>query len=83
MRKHFTEVQSRREMLAGALRYTVLGLMAAGVSVLFAKRRRLVRNGRCINNSEICTGCKILQDCSLPQATTARENLSGINNDSK
>jgi len=69
-------------MLAGALRYAALGLMVAGGAALFAKRQILMRNGRCIN-SGICAGCKILQDCSLPQAATARETLSGINNDSK
>jgi hypothetical protein len=69
-------------MLAGALRYASLGLMAAGGAALFAKRQRLVRNGRCINTG-ICVGCKILQDCSLPRAVTARKTLSGINNDSK
>ena len=69
-------------MLAGALRYAALGLMATGGAALLGKRQRLVRNGRCIN-SGICAGCKILQDCSLPQAATARETLSEINNDSK
>ena len=69
-------------MLAVALRYASLGLIAAGGAALFAKRQRLVRNGRCINTGT-CAGCKILQDCSLPRAATSRETLSGINNDSK
>jgi hypothetical protein len=82
VKKHTKEFHSRRELFAGALRYAALGLMAAVSTALIAKRQRLVRNGQCVN-SGICAGCKILKNCSLPQAASARETLSGINNDTK
>jgi hypothetical protein len=82
VRKYIGEVRSRRELFAGALRYAGLGLMATASAALFAKRRRLVRNGRCIS-SGICAGCKVLQDCSLPQAASAKETLAGVDNGKK
>jgi hypothetical protein len=77
------EIRSRRELFAGVLRYAALGLIAAGGTALLAKRQRLVRKGRCINNSGVCTGCKVLERCSLPQAVSARKTLMGVNNGNK
>jgi hypothetical protein len=78
--RKYTEVfLNRRELFAGALRYATLGLMAVASAALFAKRQRLIRNGRCIN-SGICAGCKVLQDCSLPHAVSARDTLAGVDN---
>ena len=82
MRKHFGEFLSRRELFAGALRYAALGLMATGGAVLFAKRRRLLREGKCVNEG-ICAGCKVLEQCSLPQALSARRTLTGVDNGKK
>jgi len=79
VRKHSGEFRGRRELFAGALRYATLGLMAAGGVALFAKRQRLVREGKCVNEG-ICAGCKILENCSLPQALPARRSLAGVDN---
>lgn len=79
MKKSAEGTQSRREFFAGALRYGALGLMASVSAMLFAKRRRLVRQGLCIN-SGICAGCEVLENCSLPPAVSARENLAGADN---
>ena len=66
-------------MFAGALRYATLGLMTTGGIALFAKRQRLVREGKCVNEG-ICAGCKVLKKCSLPQAASARQTLAGVDN---
>lgn len=79
MSKHSGQTESRRQLLAGALRYATLGLLAAGAGSLFAKRRRLVREGKCIN-SGICRGCKAFDDCGLPQALSAKDVLARTDN---
>jgi len=53
--------------------------MMAGGAAMFFKRRRLVREGKCIN-SGICAGCEILGQCDLPAAFSARNTLTGENN---
>jgi hypothetical protein len=80
MSKRFEKVRSRREVLVGMLRYAALGFLTTVSTVLFAKRQRLIRQGLCINRG-ICTGCKVLENCSLPQAASARGALAGVDND--
>lgn len=80
MRKRLGQVQNRRELFAGALRYVALGLLTAGGAGIFAKRRRLVREGKCIN-SGLCTGCEVLERCGLPAALSARNASAGVDND--
>jgi hypothetical protein len=70
--------RSRRELFAGALRYAALGLLAVGGTVLFAKRRRLLQEGACIND-RLCAGCAILQQCTLPRALSAKKIPVGVN----
>ncbi len=79
MSKQLGQVQSRRQLLAGVLRYISLGFVAAGGGALFAKRRRLVREGKCINKG-ICRGCEAFEKCGLPQALSAKDVLAGIGN---
>ncbi|MHC4558758.1 MAG: hypothetical protein ACYS80_15815 [Planctomycetota bacterium] len=79
MSRHCGQMQNRRQLLAGALRYVTLGLLTAGGAATFAKRNRLMREGKCIN-SGICTCCKVLKQCGLPQALSARKALTGVNN---
>jgi len=74
--------ENRRELCARALRYALLGLLTAGGAVMFFKRRRLVREGKCINGG-ICAGCKILGQCGLPAAFSARTTLMGADNGGK
>jgi hypothetical protein len=73
------KIHSRRELFAGALRYAALGLLTAGGVTLFAKRRRLLREGKCIGGG-VCGGCKLLENCGLPQASSAREASAGVEN---
>jgi len=64
------------------LRYAVLGLLTAGGAGMFFKKRRLMREGKCIN-SGICAGCKILGQCGLPAAFSVRRTLTGVDNGRK
>ncbi len=73
---------SRRELFAAACRYAALGLVAAGGGGLFAKRRRLVQEGVCINN-RFCAGCAILQECTLPGALSAKKVQAGVSSGGK
>ena len=82
MKKKSGEFLSRKELFAEVLRYATLGLMAVGGIALFAKRQRLVRMGKCVNEG-ICAGCKALGHCSLPQAASARRTLAGVDNGKK
>ncbi|MFH1718353.1 MAG: hypothetical protein ABIF19_13450 [Planctomycetota bacterium] len=49
---------------------------------MFFKKRRLMREGKCIN-SGICAGCKVLGQCGLPAAFSARRTLTGVDNGGK
>jgi len=75
--------RSRRELFVGACRYAALaGVMAVGALAL-VKRRRLGREGVCINNG-MCQGCGVLADCGLPQALYTKDTLKkGDNGRSK
>jgi len=73
VRKGFKQMQSRRELFAGIFRYLALGLLGTVGGTTIAKRHRLFREGKCINRG-ICRGCKVFQECSLPQALSAKEN---------
>ncbi len=79
MKERFGHVHSRRELFAAACRYGALGLLAAGAAGIFAQRRRLVRQGKCIANGA-CAGCVILARCGLPAAVSAKESLIGGDN---
>ena len=72
MSKHCEKVQNRRELLTAVLRYATLGTLGAIGGGVFAKRRRLVQDGICIN-SGICKGCGIFEQCGLPRALSAKQ----------
>lgn len=76
MSEHLRHGPSRRELLAGVLRYAALGFLAAAAAVL-ANRRRLVREGKCINRG-ICRGCRALESCGLPEALSAKSVLARV-----
>jgi len=82
MRENLHHTQSRRQLLAGALRYATLGLLGTVGGSTFARRCRIAREGKCINQG-ICRGCEVLEKCDLPQALSAKEALGRINDDRK
>ncbi|HIJ70016.1 MAG TPA: hypothetical protein HPP87_01480 [Planctomycetes bacterium] len=70
MKNRISKTYSRRELFTGALRYLALGVSGVLGGLSFAKTRRFVREGKCINNG-ICRGCKAFEKCGLPQALSA------------
>jgi hypothetical protein len=74
--------QSRRQMLTATLRYATLGLFGAGGASIISRRNRLVREGKCIND-RVCRGCEVLETCGLPQALSAKEMLTSLDNGKK
>jgi len=74
MVKQCEKVQNRRQLFTSVLRYAILGVLGAVGGSVFAKKRRLVRNGICINR-ENCRSCGIFEECSLPPALSAKTNV--------
>ena len=74
MNRGFGQVQNRRELLGRILRYATLGLFGTAGGFGLAKRRRLVREGKCISRG-ICRGCEIFEKCGLPLALSAKQVL--------
>jgi hypothetical protein len=82
MNKRLAKIQNRRQLMAAALRYGTLGLLGTtGVSI-FTKRRKLLREGICINDG-VCRGCEVFRRCGLPQALSAKQVLVRIGNGGK
>jgi len=76
----FRQMISRRHLLAGIARYAALGTLGAIGGGVFAKRRRLIQDGICIN-SGICSGCGIVEQCDLPQALSAKQLLTRMDDE--
>ena len=80
MNKRLEEyIQSRRHFFIGAARCASLGLLCAAAGLLLAKRRRLMREGVCINDG-ICEGCEIFEKCRLPLALSAKQVFDRVDN---
>lgn len=79
MEKDTERKQDRRELLTGALRHATLGLLAAVGGSVFVKRRRLVREGKCVNRG-LCEDCEIFKECGLEQAISVRKAIAGLYN---
>lgn len=63
---------NRRQLFAGMLRWTALGAVALTGGSAFVKRRRFVREGKCINRG-MCDDCLALADCGLPAALSLKQ----------
>ena len=70
----FEKGQSRRQLFTSILRYAALGVLGVVGGGIFAKKRRLLQNGICINR-EICQSCGIFEECSLPSALSAKKSV--------
>ncbi len=66
-----TESTARRRFLRGMLRSLSLALLGAAGGVAVAKRRRLVHEGKCVNQG-VCSGCDGFDECGLPRALSAK-----------
>jgi hypothetical protein len=63
---------NRRDFLTGVVRYGTLALMGIAGGWVAAKRRRLARQGVCINDGA-CTNCSVLSYCGLPAALSLKD----------
>ncbi len=63
---------NRRSILGNSLRFLAAGTIVAGSAGLAVKRRRLLKDGRCVNRS-VCKDCVWQSDCGLPRARSYRK----------
>ena len=82
MKENLIQKNNRRQILVGFMRYFTLGLIGAMGGSIFARRRRLIREDKCISKG-ICSGCEVFEKCGLPQALSAKEVLAGKDNGGK
>ncbi len=82
MSERFEQGKTRRQLLAGILRTGSLGLLGAAGGSIFVKRRRLVREGKCIARG-ICRGCEAFEGCGLPPALSAKRVLARVDDGGK
>ncbi len=75
--KNYSQLQNRRKMLVEVLRYAVLVIFGAGGGFVFTNRRRLIREGKCLNDG-ICRGCVVFESCNLPCALSAKQVLERL-----
>lgn len=64
-------ILSRRELLVRILRFSLLALLFGGGLASLGKRRRLLREGKCLN-SGICPSCRVFTDCGHPRALSLK-----------
>jgi hypothetical protein len=70
-------LQARRQFVTRALRNAGLALLALGGGAVVVKRRRLLREGKCLNRG-MCRDCGAFEDCGLPRALSTRDVLARI-----
>jgi len=71
--------QNRRQMMTGTLRYAALGLIGFFSGSAIVKRRRLIKEGKCVRRG-ICAGCELYNDCRLPAVLSRKQILIEENN---
>jgi hypothetical protein len=67
--------KNRRELIRGVLRIVSLGAVAGGTGSVLARRRKLIKEGKCINKAAGCRDCAIVSKCNLPLGMSARKVL--------
>ena len=71
-------MKNRRQLFTSVLRYVTLGVIGASSGAIVSKRRRLVKENKCVNKG-ICSGCGEFDGCWLPQALSAKQVLRKSN----
>jgi hypothetical protein len=67
---------NRRSMFRSVLRYTTLGLLGGGIGFEYFKRRKLLHQGKCVND-KVCSQCGVFDRCGRPEALSAKKVLEG------
>ena len=70
-------VPARRLFITRALRNASLAVLGLAGGAVVMKRRRLLREGKCLNQG-ICRACEVFADCGLPRALSTRSVLARI-----
>ena len=76
MKSEFEEKQDRREFFRTCARYTALAALGATSGVLLTRKFRDRQSHKCVNQG-ICDGCGEFSACGLPQALTAKQEMTG------
>lgn len=73
-------LKNRRQLLRSVLRYGTLGLIGVSCGTAASKRKRLHRQGKCVNGG-LCCECEVFETCDRPTALSAKKvmgaNLNG------
>lgn len=80
MNEFLSRLQARRRFVTRTLRNASLALLGLGGAAVAVKRRRLLREGKCLN-SGMCRACGVFEDCGLPRALSTREVVARIRHD--
>ena len=75
MNESLSERQTRRRFFAGTLRKASLALLAVGSGAAVMKRRRLLREGKCLSRG-VCRDCAAFEGCGLPRARSVRHAVA-------
>jgi hypothetical protein len=70
-------VPARRLFITRVLRNASLSVLGLAGGAIVMKRRRLLREGKCLNQG-MCRGCGVFDDCGLPRALSTKSVLAGI-----
>jgi len=80
MRELLHEIHTRRQLVRRVLRGVSLAVLGVGGGAAAVKRRRLVREGKCLNQG-ICRDCTVFDRCGLPRALSVRNALARTHHD--
>ncbi len=69
-----TKTTTRRDWLRTTARTAALGALGGGAALLLAQNAR-IRTGNC-PRAQACSGCPILDHCTLPNRPTAESEES-------
>ena len=72
-----SRLHARRQFITRALRGAGLALLGLGGGAVVLKRRRLLREGKCLNRG-MCRDCAAFADCGLPRALSTRDALTRV-----
>jgi hypothetical protein len=70
-------VPARRLFIKRMLRNASLAALGLAGGAVAVKRRRLLREGKCLNQG-ICRGCGVFDECGLPRALSTKTVLARI-----
>jgi hypothetical protein len=80
MRALLHKLHTRRQLIVRTLRNASLALLGVAGGAAVVKRRRLLREGKCLNLG-LCRECGVFEQCGLPRALSTKSVLARIHHD--